>query len=163
MERIIRPATPADLPRIHEIYAHARRFMAENGNPTQWVGGYPSAETVQTDLDAGHLYVCQDDGKIHGVFCFFRDIEPDYLQIFEGAWLQDQPYGVVHRIASDAGKRGIAAACLEYAHAQCGDLRIDTHRDNIPMQNLLKKCGFQYCGIIYLRKNGEERLAYQKI
>lgn len=31
----IRPATADDLPAINAIYAYARRFMAENGNPTQ--------------------------------------------------------------------------------------------------------------------------------
>ena len=38
----IRPAVEADLPRLQEIFAHARRFMASSGNPCQWTGGYPS-------------------------------------------------------------------------------------------------------------------------
>ena len=29
-------ATAADLPRILALYAHARAFMAQNGNPNQW-------------------------------------------------------------------------------------------------------------------------------
>ena len=41
-------------------------------------------------------------------------------------------------------------------------LRIDTHRQNIPMQNSLVKNGFRYCGIIYL-ESGDERIAYQKV
>ena len=32
----IRNAEINDLPRIMEIFAHARRFMAEHGNPDQW-------------------------------------------------------------------------------------------------------------------------------
>ncbi|HNZ83431.1 MAG TPA: GNAT family N-acetyltransferase, partial [Sedimentibacter sp.] len=44
---------------------------------------------------------------------------------------------------------------------KCRNLKIDTHRDNIPMQNLLNKNGFIRCGIIYL-ENGDERIAYQK-
>ena len=39
--------------------------------------------------------------------------------------------------------------------------KIDTHRDNKVMQNLLKKNGFSYCGIICLN-DCSERLAYQK-
>ena len=40
--------------------------------------------------------------------------------------------------------------------------RQDTHRDNHILQHILKKHGFQYCGIIYLL-NGDERLAFQKL
>jgi hypothetical protein len=43
-----------------------------------------------------------------------------------------------------------------------GNIRIDTHRDNVPMLSLLDKSGFERCGIIYL-KNGDERIAFQKI
>jgi RimJ/RimL family protein N-acetyltransferase len=39
-------------------------------------------------------------------------------------------------------------------------VRIDTHRDNIPMQGLIRSCGFVYCGIVHIRRNGEERLAF---
>ena len=33
---MIRRAVPSDLPDILEIYAIARRFMAQAGNPDQW-------------------------------------------------------------------------------------------------------------------------------
>ncbi len=32
----IRPAQPGDLPALLEIFADARAFMAQTGNPTQW-------------------------------------------------------------------------------------------------------------------------------
>lgn len=163
MDKTIRRATHADLPRIHAIYSQAREFMAANGNPHQWTNGYPGESAVLADLSAGNLYVCVDRDEILGVFCFFQGVEPDYLHIHGGTWLQDGPYGVVHRIASAVSSRGVASACLEFAYSQCGNLRIDTHRDNIPMQRLLAKHGFHYCGIIHLEKNGSERLAYQKI
>lgn len=163
MAYIIRHATAAELPRIRDIYDEARQFMANAGNPTQWTGGYPQDSVIAGDLERNHLYVCTCDDEILGVFCFFRDIEPDYLEIFDGAWLQDGPYGVVHRIAAARGSKGVGAACLDFAFQQWPNLRIDTHRDNLPMQKLLAKCGFQYCGIIYLTKDGSQRLAYQKI
>ena len=40
-------------------------------------------------------------------------------------------------------------------------IRIDTHKDNIPMQRALAKHGFIKCGIIHLA-NGDERIAFQK-
>ena len=41
-------------------------------------------------------------------------------------------------------------------------IRIDTHEENLPMQNLLKKNNYEYCGIIYL-EDKSERLAFEKI
>ena len=38
----IRQALLEEIPEIMKIYEAARRFMAEHGNPTQWVIGYPS-------------------------------------------------------------------------------------------------------------------------
>jgi len=67
----------------------------------------------------------------------------------------------IHSITSDS-IRGTATFCLNWALEQCGDLKIDTHRDNVIMQRALEKSGFTYCGIIYL-KDGSERLAYQKV
>ena len=34
--------------------------------------------------------------------------------------------------------------------------------EDIPMQNLLKKNGFSYCGVIYL-EDGGKRIAFEKI
>ncbi len=55
----------------------------------------------------------------------------------------------------------IASFCLCRALSQCGNLKIDTHRDNKIMQHLLEKNGFKYCGIINT-DDGTERMAYQK-
>jgi hypothetical protein len=51
--------------------------------------------------------------------------------------------------------------CFDFALSQCKNVKIDTHRDNIPMQRALEKKGFSYCGIIHIA-NGDERIAYQK-
>ena len=46
--------------------------------------------------------------------------------------------------------------------AQTQNLRMDTYSDNIPMQKLLEKCGFQYCGS-FERLGMDKWMAYQKI
>ena len=56
----------------------------------------------------------------------------------------------------------MAKACFAFCAARGLALRIDTHRDNTVMQDLLCKNGFVYCGVIHLAENGEERLAYQR-
>ena len=46
----IRKATVNDKTRIMEIYAYARQFMAEHGNPNQWKNNNPSEETIDNDI-----------------------------------------------------------------------------------------------------------------
>ena len=52
--------------------------------------------------------------------------------------------------------------CLDWCAKQHPNLRADTHKDNIIMQNLLTRNGFIRCGIVYV-SNGTARIAYQKI
>ena len=44
---------------------------------------------------------------------------------------------------------------------KCDNLRIDTHKDNKIMINLIEKAGFERCGTIYV-DDGTPRIAYQK-
>ncbi len=157
----IRKATLDDLDTIMQIYADARLYMRENGNRTQWSGGYPSRELVVCDIAEGICHVCEDGGELAGVFVCFVGEDPTYQTVYGGAWLNDRPYAVIHRIAVAKHRRGVASACFDYGFSLCQNLKIDTHRDNLPMQRSLAKNGFLPCGIIHLA-NGEERIAYQK-
>ena len=56
----IRHAVDSDKERICEIYAFARKFMAENGNPNQWKNNNPSREIIDNDIAAGNLYVIKN-------------------------------------------------------------------------------------------------------
>ena len=157
----IRKAKREELTRIEEIYAAARVFMREHGNPDQWKNQYPTRELIAQDIEKERLYACEQDGEILGVFYFALGEDPTYLLIEDGKWLSDDPYGVIHRIAVAARGRGVAAFCFEHCFSICPNIRIDTHRDNLPMQRALQKNGFVRCGIIHL-ENGEERIAFQK-
>ena len=157
----IRKAEMGDLPIILEIYADARRYMRENSNPHQWGDGYPSEELVRKDIAEGICRVCVDRGTVVGVFVYFEGEDPTYQKIYSGAWKNDRPYGVIHRIAVAKHCKGVASFCFAYAFEKCGNVKIDTHRDNIPMQRSLLKNGFARCGIIYL-ESGDERIAFQR-
>lgn len=113
----------------------------------------------------GKGYVCTDeDGTVIGTFFydFGADIEPTYREITQGSWREESPYGVVHRIASDGSRKGIGAFCIDWAFRQCGHLRIDTHGDNVVMQGLLARLGFEKRGIIYVVEDDYPRFAYEK-
>ena len=154
-----RTATADDLPEILSIYENARAFMRQSGNPNQWRSHHPAVEILHDDISKGQLYLCMDQEEIAAVFFYVQGIDPTYLQIFDGQWLNDAPYGVIHRIAVAHPGKGIADRCYDWALAQCPNLRIDTHRDNLPMQRSLQRHGFSRCGTIYLA-NGEDRIAY---
>lgn len=158
----IRKAVKNDLPYIFEIYARARKFMAENGNPNQWRDIKPGKELVESDIENGISYVCEKDGEILGVFAFIYGEDPTYKIIYDGEWLSDEPYAVIHRIASSGKVKGTGEFCLKWALSQYPNIRIDTHKDNTVMRYLMDKLGFAYCGIIHL-EDGDERLAFQKI
>ena len=161
----IRTAKENDLPQIRRIYNAAKEYMDASGNPNQWAIGYPPEEYLRQDIELSRLYVCEEDDKLCGVFMLSFQEDSTYRYI-DGAWLNHEPYGVIHRIASDGTKKGIFQTVLEFckektAEQGVANLRIDTHADNKTMQHLVEKYGFIRCGIIYL-KNGSPRIAYQK-
>ena len=158
----IRKTAEADLVQIAKIYENAKKFMRETGNPNQWNGERPNAQSAWEDMEKGVGYVAEENGEILAVFMFTQDPDPTYATIYNGAWLSDAPYGVMHRIAVVRQGQGIVGRCIDECFSRCQNLRIDTHRDNIPMQRALIKRGFVYCGVIYL-ENGDERIAYQKL
>ena len=157
---MIQKAQLHQLPEILDIYAQARTFMAQTGNPKQWGDHYPPQEMIRQDILNGKSYVNLKDGKIAAVFYFAQEEDPTYGDI-DGAWCNEKPYGVIHRIAVSGNGRGVAAECFAFALEQCDELRIDTHEDNLPMQRCLAKNGFERCGIIYL-EDGDPRIAYQR-
>lgn len=159
----IQPAVAEDLDRLMEIFALARESMHTTGNPNQWTYGYPQREFMAGEIEQGHCYVCRTPkGTIVATFCLLPSPDPTYREIYDGQWLNDEPYHVIHRMASDGSIRGIGKQCIDWCAKRCDNLRIDTHADNHIMQSLAERCGFIRCGIIYVA-NGTPRIAYQRI
>ena len=103
----IRIAEQKDINTALAIYDRARKFMREHGNPEQWGDVYPPNELVKEDIEEKRLYIVEgDDGVAAGVFSYFPDGDPDYDEI-NGAWLNDEPYVAIHRIASAGTHKGI--------------------------------------------------------
>ena len=157
----IRTAKIEEFEEIKTIFKCAREFMVSNGNLIQWANLEELFNTVLDDIKNGNFYVCVDENKIACVFSFFIGIEPTYIKIYDGEWLNDKPYGVIHRIAVTEHNKGFASFCIEWCFNKFPNIKIDTHKNNIPMQKTILKNGFTYCGIIK-KPDGTERLAYQK-
>ena len=159
---IIRPATSAELDDVMRIYDIARQAMRDAGNEAQWINGYPSRTLIEGDIARGACYVVEDDGALHGVFMFAVEDDPTYAHIEDGAWPNDEPYGVIHRIGSAGARRGILQAAVDFGLKHVDNLRIDTHADNEPMQHALAKAGFTKCGVIYCQ-DGTPRDAFHRV
>ena len=159
----IKKATPENIDIILTIIEEARSIMRENGNATQWSSGYPSRITILEDILNNNAFVCIADDEIVGYFCFMKGDNPDpNYTIIEGAWLNNRPYGVIHRLASGRKVKGIAQKAFDFAFTKTNNIRVDTLHENIPMQNFLNKNGFEYCGVIYV-SDGTPRDAFQKV
>ena len=177
---VIRKAELAELDEIMKIFDIARQYMREKGNMNQWINGYPSRELITEDIEAGHLFVCLDsidgdcsgnhcndgnvgndgnDGKIHGVFAFILGDDPTYHVIEGGSWLNDEPYGTIHRMASDGVISGLLEKSMPFCLSHTDNVRIDTHGDNEPMLRAVKRYGFTHCGVIYVA-DGSPREAF---
>ncbi len=158
----IRKGTAADIDAIMSCYDAARRYMRASGNHNQWINGYPSQELVAEDIATGINYVGTDeDGEIVMAFAFIIDDDPTYSVIEEGQWLNNLPYGTIHRLGSTGKHRGILKLCVDYCMSHIGNIRLDTHADNATMQHAAEKLGFIRCGIIYCI-DGSPRVAFQK-
>jgi predicted GNAT family N-acyltransferase len=157
---MIRHANIEDLETIMSIYESARQFMRSRGNASQWANGYPSEELLREDIAKGHLFVgCNSTDQILYVFAFIIGDDSTYQKI-NGAWLNDKPYGTIHRLASAGVTNGVFQHCLDYCLTQIDEIRVDTHSDNTPMRKALERVGFKRCGIIYVA-DGTPRIAYQ--
>ncbi len=163
----VRPAAPADSAAILALYDDARAALAAAGIP-QWQNGYPNRESLLKDLADGSSMVLCDGGNVVATAAFLRGGEPTYRIITGGKWQCEGRYFTVHRVAvrSDCKRQGAAgrlfAAAEETARAEgFVSLRIDTHRDNLPMRKTLERNGFVCCGEIRL-DDGSPRLGYEK-
>lgn len=163
-----RKAAEEDVSSIMDIIGQAQEYLREQGID-QWQDNYPNSETIKNDINNNDGYVLLKDNIIVGTVAAVFGREKSYKKIYDGKWLSDDKYAAIHRIAVSSKFKGLglASIILENIEEIClsrgiRDIKIDTHEENLSMQKLLKKNGFQYCGIIYLEDNSK-RIALEKI
>ncbi len=153
----------ADVDAIMMVYDSAKVFMRSHGNMSQWINGYPSRTLIEADIRNGNSYVGTDDhGGILMTFAFIIGQDPTYRIIDNGCWLNDNPYGTVHRLASDGTCSGMLRKCIDFCFTKIDNIRVDTHADNATMLRGLNQLGFIRCGTIYCA-DGSPRIAFQKL
>ena len=163
----IRKSKKSDVLQIVEIINQAKAYLKENDIP-QWQNGYPDACDVLDDIQKGGAYCARENGEVIGYAYISSLVEPNYT-VIDGAWFNDDPYIVIHRICIASNRKGknIASLFVEKAK-EIGreqgifNIRIDTHEKNVSMRRMVEKNGFKKTGIIYV-KDGSPRYAYQLI
>ncbi|OOM76194.1 acetyltransferase (GNAT) family protein [Clostridium puniceum] len=163
-----RKAVEIDINNIMNIIKQAQVYFKEQGI-NQWQDNYPSIETISGDIADKNSYVLLKDNNIVATVAVSFDGEKTYEAIYEGEWISNNEYAVIHRIAVDNTYKGLglSSQIIKNIEQLCfkksvHSIKVDTHEENISMQKLLKKNKFQYCGIIYLA-NRSKRIAFEKI
>ncbi|WP_338587506.1 GNAT family N-acetyltransferase [Clostridium baratii] len=164
----LRKSVNEDINNIMQIIDEAKEALKEQGID-QWQNGYPNADVIRNDILNNDSYVFIKNNEIVATSAVSFDGEKTYDKIYDGNWISNDEFAVIHRIAiSNKYKgRGIASEIIKMIEAICLDkdvhsIKVDTHEFNIPMQKLLKKNDFKYCGVIYL-EDKSKRVAFEKI
>ncbi|RRK09786.1 GNAT family N-acetyltransferase [Lactiplantibacillus garii] len=148
-------ATLDDLDTIIDILSDGRNQLAEAG-VDQWQGDYPSRKQITADIMQGVAFLVNDDDNATvGAVAVVPSPDATY-DTANAKWLNEtEPYRVIHRVAihsSHAG-HGYATQLFEKVihhvsekHPEIKSIRIDTHSDNLAMQHLIAKMGFERVG-----------------
>ena len=163
----LRLSNEKDLTEIMSIIDEAKKFL-KNNKVDQWQNGYPNKEVILNDINKNESYVIENNGEVIGTTALSFAGEKNYDKIYEGKWISNGPYAVIHRIAVSKvkGLKNIGTEILKKSEELCiangiNNIKIDTHEDNIHMQKLLLKNNYKYCGVIYL-EDGSKRIAFEK-
>lgn len=162
-----RKAVEIDVNDIMNIIKQSQVYFKKQGID-QWQNNYPNTETISSDVANKNSYVLLKDNNIVATAAVSFDGEKTYESIYDGEWISNDEYAVIHRIAVDKNYKGLglSSEIIKNVKELClnrgiHSIKIDTHEKNLSMQKLLNKNKFQYCGIIYL-DDKSKRIAFEK-
>ena len=149
-----RPATAADIPAITAIYDAI--LDREEAGPvyTNWQRGkYPTADTARQALEAGTLYVGEENGFLWGVVNLNGIQLPEYDVIPWTIPAERDRVAVIHTLcihpaASGQGRaKQMVAFCEEESRRQGKTvMRLDTWEGNLPANRMYPALGYRYAG-----------------
>ena len=150
----IRPAVAADLDGITAIYDAI--LDREEAGPayTNWQRGkYPTVDTARQALEAGTLYVGEEDGFLWGVVNLNGIQLPEYDAILWTFPAVRNQVAVIHTLCIHpvrAGRglaRRMVAFCEEETRRQGkAVMRLDTWEGNLPANRMYPVLGYRYAG-----------------
>ena len=145
----IRRASAKDLSAVADLYDIGRQTMYQQNNTFQWNENYPLLEDAVADYERCGLFVVTEDEtseEIIGCFSLLPGPDEAYVNIAEGAWINNMDYVVIHRVAVKCTGCGIATFIFNWICKNYTNVRADTHEANVAMTTTLTHAGFVYCG-----------------
>lgn len=151
---MIRLATSADLPAVDAIYS-AILDQEESGTVyTNWQRGkYPTIETARQILEAGTLYVGEENGTIWGAVNLNGIQLPEYDQIPWTILAEKEQVHVIHTLCIHPamGGRGYARKMMAFCEQESRRqgktvIRLDTWEGNLPANHLYPSLGYSFAG-----------------
>ncbi|MFA7745675.1 GNAT family N-acetyltransferase [Salinicoccus roseus] len=164
----IRKAVYEDLERVVEIKEKVLPLMIGAGN-TQWSEEYPDMDRFRKDVEAGSLYVYEEDGILDGFVVVDNDHPEPYDEIeWEVACAESR---AMHRMAVDPSRqgRGIARKMMKEVEDRLEAegtraIHTDTSLENERMQKQFEKNGYIFRGKLHLDDNEDDwYVAYEKV
>ena len=151
----IKKATIDDLTTIMDLLRDGRDQLAERGID-QWQGDHPNEQHIREDIEHGFSYLVQsDDQQTVGTVAIVPAPDPVYDHI-NGQWLIDtDQFVAIHRVVIHSRHAGkgyasqLFAAIIQYLstdHPQIKSIRLSTNENNLAMQRVATKSGFQKVG-----------------
>ena len=151
---MIRKAVLSDLDSCAEIYREHFRHERETVPWTNWREGvYPTRETARKALEAGTLYVDEENGEI--VSCAnLNHVQPaEYAKIPWKYAAREDEVLVIHTLVCrpDRARSGCGSRFVAFAEALgraqgCRVLRLDTYEGNTPARRFYAKLGYRPAG-----------------
>ena len=162
-----RLAKEIDREEIEKIYEDGSLKLKSLGI-NQWQGqDKPNLDNFKNLIANKNIYVLEDKEKVVSTVIIY-DYDLDYEKNLDGKWNSSKAYVALHRIGTLESERnkGYGRKIIEFAESYAREnnfksVRIDTHRENKSMQNLLKSMNYVYVGLVYL-DGKNERLAFEK-
>ena len=93
-----RIATISDINRIMDIIRQAQEYLRNKG-VDQWQDNYPNLNIIRDDIEKRKGYVLEKDGQVVAIVAISFSDEKTYEKIYEGKWITENEYAVIHRIA----------------------------------------------------------------
>ena len=160
---LIRRAVPADIPQVAGIYDRIHTEEESGRAVIGWVRGvYPTEQTARDALEAGELFILEEDGKVAAAAKINQEQVPEYA----GAqWAcpdaPEEQIMVLHTLVVDplCGGKGCGTRFVKFyedyaLERGCPYLRMDTNERNAAARRLYAGLGYREAGIVPCTFNG---------
>lgn len=104
-------AVKADLNSIMNIVRQAQSYFKDH-EINQWQDNYPNLETIINDIKINTVYVLLKENIVVGIATVIFGLEKNYEYIYNGEWVNNAEYVVIHRMAIDPNYKGIGLSSI---------------------------------------------------